>query len=114
MRLTQKYRKGLAIACEIDPSMDTPHTQDEIYEFLGKHDYLWNSKTKEWHKKVVKPSIFDNPEDGFARIRIMAHPDNIAQIEQLIDLAFDDCLEVSKQYPNREDVGVRVYLLVKL
>lgn len=114
MRLTQKYKTAIKLACSIDPAMDTPHSQDEIYEFLQNHDYLWDSKTKSWSKKVLKPSIFDNPDDGFVRIRIMAHPDNLPKIEGLIDLAFDSVIEVSKPYPNREDVGQRVYLLVKL
>jgi hypothetical protein len=90
------------------------YENDEIYALLQERNYLWNSRTQTWEQKVIKPSVFDNADEGYVRIRIMASPERIDEVMYVVSGYFPEVLEVSGQYPNREDVGVRVYLLVKL
>lgn len=112
MRKTQKYLAGLK-TLEKCGLPQTGYTNDELYQTLEDENFYWDGKAKTWVEKKIKPSIFDNPNDGFARIRIMAHPDNLDEIEKKIRSVFG-VIEGSKPYPNREDVGQRVYVLVKI
>jgi len=88
--------------------------QDEIYELLQEKNYLWNVKTQSWEQHANKPSVFDDANEGFVRIRIMASPERIDEATKLVTGYCPEVLEVSEPYHNSKNRGVSVYLLVKL
>lgn len=77
---------------------------------IGERITLYNPEVLE----VIKSSIFDNAKDGYVRIRVMANADRIDEVVNVVSGYFPEVLEISNYYPNRDDAGVRVYLLVKL
>jgi len=87
---------------------------DEIYELLQEHGYIWHTGKRIWEKHAIKPSVFDDSKAGYVRVRVAASPERIEEAVNVIAGYFPEVLEVSEKYYNSKDIGVRVYLLVKL
>ncbi len=112
-RQTAKYVAGLETYNKVEKKRGTlPH--EMLYAQLASMGYVWDSGIGKWQKGST--SLFRDSEglpSGVVRVRIMAHPSEIAptitRLKQSLNV-----IEESDLYENRKGVGVRCYLTVKL
>jgi hypothetical protein len=116
-RMTAKLREAQSTALQI--GIDTNLERNALYDRLLKAGYNWDGKAQTWSQRNPwMGSAFEdargNPT-GHVKIRVMCHPDECdtmtkAIVAQLESSGRFRITEVSKQYPNRRGVGVRVYI----
>jgi hypothetical protein len=114
MRKTAKYTAGLKKAQDLKLKLAMEH--DALYKGLQEAGYHWDSDSQKWEEgKPQSTSMFASDDDdtpsGVVRLRVMAHPKEIAQVVTLAKKTPGmRCIDVSGEYPNRRGIGVRVYL----
>lgn len=120
MKMTEKFRKGHALAKEKGLKLPFISENEALYEILENKGFWWNGKKKAWEKEATRPSttIFADKKGkptGIMRLRLMCHPQ---EVKWLIDALYDNphftIIEVSeKTYKNRHGAGERAYLTIK-
>lgn len=92
----------------------------KIYECLEDKNVFWDAKKGVWEHKEFKPStsVFeadDGMPTGLAKIRVMAHPDDVPIMIEALKKSNDfRVVEISKPYKNRRGSGERVYTTILL
>jgi hypothetical protein len=128
MRRTAKYTAALSTVPLLgdgkqSKTIMTMLDHDELYATLEKRGYYWDAKDKQWHKGdensrakgQFSGSMFEDPDGlptGVFRLRIMAHPDELAQVCAEVCRKLT-VIEVSKPYDNRRGAGQRTYITCK-
>jgi hypothetical protein len=114
MRKTAKYTAAQKLAKTL--KIKSTLTHEKMYAALGEAGYHWDSDTQKWEEgKPQSTSMFASDDDdtpsGVIRLRVMAHPKEIAGAVALAKKTPGmRCIETSGEYPNRRGIGVRVYL----
>lgn len=114
MRKTAKYTAGQKLARTLKIKSTLAH--EKLYQAIESAGYHWDSDNQVWQEgKAQSTSMFASDDDdtpsGVVRLRVMAHPKEIAQVVALAKKTPGmRCIETSGEYPNRRGIGVRVYL----
>jgi len=128
MRRTAKYTAALSAIPALGDGKQQKMLMkaldhDELYATLEKRGYYWDAKNKQWHKGndddrargKFSGSIFEDSDGnptGVFRLRIMAHPDELAEV--CVEVCRQlKVLEVSDPYDNRRGAGTRTYITCK-
>lgn len=125
MKLTAKLKAAVEAAERVNlAGRYSMATAEQMYEALIGLGMAWDAKAGTWAASkrpiradgVESKSIFsddNNQPSGVYRLRVMAHPAELAGI--VADLRKKlTVIEISeKEYPNRRGEGVRIYLTCK-
>ena len=99
-RQTGKYRTAFRLSGELNFKGNSD-SHDELYNFLNKNNYFWNSKAKKWEKVEYIAS----PPSEVISIRITYNLDELLSASKSVISALESkgykLLESSKVYPNR-------------
>jgi len=116
--MPRKTRKYVAAMTMIKASRIylTKRDHDSVYEALEDNNFFWQPRKGCWEYREHAPStsVFeadDGTPTGIVKIRIMAHPDDLAPAIKALKSAYGlKIVEISdKTYPNRKGTGERVY-----
>lgn len=115
-RYTAKLKMALMKAIDLGI---THQSRDELYDNLLKAGLNWDGKTQSWDSNNAwQGSAFVDAHGkptGHVKIRVMAHPDQIALVTELVEDGLRKAGIIAsptsdKTYPNRKGIGVRVYM----
>ena len=124
MKHTAKYNAAITTAQTIldKPALSKVKRDNAtLYDALERKGWFWDAESGKWQDFKKSTSMFEG-DDGLPtnqfRIRLMAHPDVMPKLVEVVTEALDTygatVIETSNGYPNRRGPGLRVYMTAKL
>ncbi|MEL6403510.1 MAG: hypothetical protein AAFR81_04035 [Chloroflexota bacterium] len=115
MRRTKKYKQAIATAKAKGITLNERENAN-VYDTMNSHNLYWNHKNSEWFHADHAPSnsVFEvdarGESTGVAKIRVMCHPNDVRKMLDILAATQLRIVSASDPYPNRNGIGVRVYV----